>query len=316
VNLDDLRTPRRPQRSGPRRIGSRAFLFWLLALGAGGLAALLLHGYVQSRVSANVATTSKVAVAAETLDLATPLSEHNIRMTDWPDSVPALDAIRNPKQLFGRVVVTKVVKGQMLLESMLAPKESGTGLAALIPPSMRAVAVRVDDVVGVAGFIHPEDRVDVIVTIRPDNNAETMSKVILQNVEVLTVGQEMEAKDGVRNKPLSVTVATLLVTPSGSEKLALAANQGKLLLSLRGRSDVNEASTAGVVPTALLGGHPEPARGPAPADRPPATLPRKHAPSVALATPNKAELPPQRQTVEILRGDRFEQRRFDVRGTP
>lgn len=314
--LDDLKSTRRPQRSGSRTIGSRAFLFWLLALAAGGLAALLLHAYVKSRVGAGVATTSKVAVVVSNLELATSLAEEHIRMVDWPDAVPAPEAIRDVKPLIGRVLITKVVKGQLLLESMLAPKESGKGLAALIPPSMRAVAVRVDDVVGVAGFIHPEDRVDVIVTIKPSSNAEPMSKVILQNVEVLTVGQEIETKDAVRNKPVSVTVATLLVTPEGSEKLALAANQGKLLLSLRSRADVSEASTTGVVPTALLGARAEPARAVTTSERSPASPPRKRVTNVVLATPSRPAPSPQKETVEILRGDRFEKRRFEGEGSP
>jgi pilus assembly protein CpaB len=320
VALDDLRSQIRTPRGGSaRRVGSRAFLFWLLALGTGGISALLIHAYIKSSVNSAVVTTSKIAVAAANLQLATALAEEHVQMVDWPDVVPAPNAVKDAKTILGRVLVTKVVKGQILLDSMFAPRESGKGLAALIPPSMRAVAVRVDDVVGVAGFIHPEDRVDVIVTIRPSkpDNAEPMSKVILQNVEVLTVGQEIETKDGVRNKPVSVTVATLLVSPEGSEKLALAASQGKLLLSLRSRSDSRETVTSGVVPTALLGTPiaPPPPK-PAQAVAPPPPVRKRTGTLVAASTPVKAAPPPEKPVVEILRGDRLEQRRLDGKRTP
>jgi pilus assembly protein CpaB len=309
--MDDLKIGGRTRREGgPRQFGARAFLFWALALGAGGTAAYLLHSYVRTTKTAAPAT-RKVALAAMDLALATTLQPEHIQMVDWPDSLPAPDAFRERNDAVGRVLLGKVVKGQILLEPMFAPRDSGKGLAALIPPSMRAVAVRVDDVVGVAGFIHPEDRVDVIVTIRPSKpeNAEPTSKVILQNIEVLTVGQEIETKDGARNKPIPVTVATLLVTPEGSEKLALAGSQGKLLLSLRSKSDDKQAETAGVVPSTLLGQ--DVGRGAVALE---SRRPRgdKNAPA---ATPTAAEptRAPDKQIVEILRGDRFEQRKFDVK---
>ena len=211
------------------------------------------------------------------------------------------------------MLLTKVVKGQLLLEPMFAPRGSGKGLAALIPPTMRAEAVRVDDVVGVAGFIHPEDRVDVIVTIRPTKpeNAEPTSKIILQNVEVLTVGKEMETKDNTRNKAMPVTVATLLVTPEGSEKLALAANQGRLLLTLRSRADSQVAETPGIVPSALLaaaGAVPRPV-----APEPTSRRWRSSSSSAPAPTPTAETKPPEKQVVEILRGDRFEQRKFEAK---
>ncbi len=311
--MDDLKLGGRSRRDlEPRRFGARAFLFWALALGAGSAAAYLIHAYVKTNVRMAAPPTSKIALAALDLDLATTLQPEHIHMVDWPDSVAAPNAVRNAKDAVGRVLLSKVVKGQMLLEPMFAPRDSGKGLAALIPPTMRAVAVRVDDVVGVAGFIHPEDRVDVIVTIRPTKpeNAEPTSKVILQNVEVLTVGTEMETKDTTRNKPIPVTVATLLVTPEGSEKLALAANQGRLLLTLRSRSDDKIAETAGVVPSVLLASEARAPVAPEPTGRR-----TRNTPSTGEKPPLASDVkpPPEKQVVEILRGDRFEQRKFEVK---
>ena len=293
-------------------------MFWVIALGAGGAAAYLIHSYVKTNAKA-APSLSRIAVAAMTLDLATTLQPEHIQMVAWPDSVVAPDAIRDPKDAIGRVLVNKAVKGQLLLESMLASRESGKGLAALIPPTMRAVAVAVDDVVGVAGFIHPEDRVDVIVTIRPNkpDNAETTSKVILQNVVVLTVGKEIEIKDNARNKPMPVTVATLLVSPEDSERLALAANQGRLLLSLRGRADTERPATAGMVASALLGDTPPRPEVAEAAPSPVRTVRRRtRAVSTVKEPENKEGRVEKKESVEILRGDRFERRKFDVKETP
>jgi pilus assembly protein CpaB len=208
------------------------------------------------------------------------------------------------------VLVSKTLQSELILAPKLAAREAGSGLAALIPDNMRALAVRVDDVVGVAGFVHPEDHVDVLVTIRPERGEPT-AKVILQNVKVLAVGMQVDVEDKNRGKAIPVTVATLLVTPEQSEKLALASVQGKLLLTLRSWSDQGEVVTTGVAPAALLG---EPAPRPAPATeaprraehRRPARQEEKVAQAPAAPSAN----------VEILRGDRFEERKFESKERP
>jgi pilus assembly protein CpaB len=180
------------------------------------------------------------------------------------------------------------------------------------------VAVRVDDVVGVAGFVHPEDRVDVLVTLRVRRQGggeeQTVSKIFLQNVKVLAVGKELETSESSRNKPVSATVATLLVTPEESEKLALAATHGKLLLTLRSWSDDSSVETPGAVATSLLVGA-DPLERVA-SERHEATVTRKgrkEKETGAVPVPPVAASPPQKDVVEILRGDRFEERKFDVK---
>ncbi len=314
--IDDLTSSARRRPEGTRRSGARALVFLLVALTAGGAAAMLLRFYMQASSRA-APVLAKVVVAAMELPIATTLRAEHLKEVDWPEAAQPPGTIHDQKVALGRVVITKLVKGEAILTSKLASKEAGRGLAALIPDAMRAVAVRVDDVVGVAGFVHPEDRVDVIVTMRPSkpSDAEPISKVILQNVKVLAVGKEIESNDSTRNKPMPVTVATLLVTPDDSEKLALAASQGKLLLTLRSWSDSAMVETAGMVPTAMMANASPPvvartdngddARRRSRSKREP------EPPSqAAMVTPVP---PPRKDTVEILRGDRFEERKFDAK---
>jgi pilus assembly protein CpaB len=303
---------------GSRRSGTRAAIFWAFTLVAGLGSALLIARYLNQRPGGPVVTMAKIAVATVDLPLASKIKPEDLTLADWPaDHLPA-GAVRDPKELVGRILLSRAVAGQPVLPGMLAAKNAGNGLAALIPSNMRAMAVRVDDVVGVAGFIHPDDRVDVLVTLHPTRpGAETTTKVFMQNVKVLAVGQEVEANDQARMHANPATVATLLVSPQDSERLALASTEGRLLLTLRSWTDSLPVNTGGAVAEELVG---EPAAaGPAkPAE---ATGPRPTAP-VAMrrgrgkqvpAAQSAAVLPseqPKRDVVEILRGDRFEQRNF------
>ncbi|MFL5305139.1 MAG: Flp pilus assembly protein CpaB [Polyangia bacterium] len=299
-----------------RRSGTRAALFWAFALVMGLGTALFIARYLERRPGGAVVPIAKLAVAAIDLPLAGKIRAEDLKLEDWPaDHLPA-GAIRDPKELVGRILISRVLAGQPILPGMLAAKNAGNGLAALIPANMRAMAVRVDDVVGVAGFIHPDDRVDVLVTLHPSRpGAETTSKVFLQNVKVLAVGQEVEANDQARMHANAATVATLLVSPQDAERLALASAEGRLLLTLRSWTDSLAVNTAGAVAEELVG---EPVPPPTAAKPEPA----RPAPPVAVRRgrggrqpgPAPAMLPgegaPKKDVVEILRGDRFEERKF------
>ncbi|HVR60918.1 MAG TPA: Flp pilus assembly protein CpaB [Polyangia bacterium] len=310
---------RRAAEGGARRSGVRALLFWAITIGAGLMAALMITRYLDRRPMTASTPMAKIAVAVADIPLATKLKAEHVNMVEWPAGNLPPGAMRDVKEVVDRIVTARVLQGEPILAGKLAAKEAGNGLAALIPANMRAVAVRVDDVVGVAGFIHSEDRVDVIVTIRPSRppDAEPTSKVILQNVKVLAVGKEIDTDDRSRNTANPVTVATLLVNPEESEKLALAANEGRLLLTLRSWTDNEAVATGGVFPSALLGDavprSSEPVAAAVPDMMPvpePVRARRVHAPPrhpVAGADPHHHE------TVEILRGDRFEERKFDAR---
>jgi pilus assembly protein CpaB len=310
--------------TGSRRSGSRAVLFWGVAATAGLGAALLIARYLDSQTVTVSAPVAKIVVAAVDLPMATRLKADQLKTVDWPLSALPVGAFRDPKDVVDRVLISHLGAGEPLRPGQLAAKDAGNGLAALIPAQMRAMAVRVDDVVGVAGFIHPDDRVDVIVILRPPKpaDAEPTSKVILQNVKVLAVGKEIEVADQARRQANPVTVATLLVNPAQAEKLALAANEGRLVLTLRSWTDTNSVATGGSNPSTLLSeagvrfgadevaadGDKSPGAG---ATRVPVA--RRGAGVVHRAPAVTTTKPPEKtkEVVEILRGDRFEERKFD-----
>ncbi len=302
-----------------RRSGTRAALFWAFALVAGLATALFISRYLNTRQAGSAVPMAKIVVAAMDMPLAGKIRPEDLKLSEWPAEHLPLGAVRDPKEVVDRILISRVLAGQPVLPGMLAAKNAGNGLAALIPPNMRAMAVRVDDVVGVAGFIHPDDRVDVLVTLHPSRpGAETVTKVFMQNVKVLAVGQEVEANDQARMHANPATVATLLVSPQDSERLALASAEGRLLLTLRSWTDSLPVNTGGAVAEELVG-DPTAATGPAkPADaagpHPAGPVPtrRGRGKQVAAAQPSPV-LPseqPKRDVVEILRGDRFEQRNF------
>ena len=297
-----------------RRSGTRAALFWAFTLVAGLASALLIARYLDKRPGGAVTPMAKIAVAAVDLPLASKIKPEHLRLEDWPADHLPVGAVRDPKELVGRILLSRALAGQPVLLGMLAAKNAGNGLAALIPPSMRAMAVRVDDVVGVAGFIHPDDRVDVLVTLQPNRpGAEPTTKIFMQNVKVLAVGQEVEANDQARMHANPATVATLLVSPQDSERLALAAVQGRLLLTLRSWTDSQAVNTEGAIPDELVGepqvaaAAQKPAAEPAPAR---GARGRGRSRQVAAQPPALPSEQPKKDVVEILRGDRFEQRNF------
>ena len=307
---------RRASEAGARRTGVRAVAFWGIAIVAGLLAALLITRYLERRTVSVSTPTSKIVVAAMDLPLATHLRPEQLRMADWPVTAMPPGAIRDVKDAIDHILTSRVLEGEPLLPGKLAARDAGNGLAALIPANMRAIAVRVDDVVGVAGFVHPDDRVDVIVTIHPAKpaDAEPISKVILQNVKVLAVGKELEVNDRNRNQANPATVATLLVNPEESEKLALSATEGRLMLTLRSWTDNQAVITQGMNASTLISDSSTKPREVVVVAPPPRRAPMRVAQSAPLVPAAGAAAPAGHgNVVEILRGDRFEERKFETK---
>jgi pilus assembly protein CpaB len=192
--------------------------------------------------------TQDVVIAAKDIPAGSTIAEAmlkdgTVRAIKWPKaSVPA-GAFGNPTEVIGKVNRVKIMGNEPILESRLSGE--GAGLTVRLEPGKRAMAVRVDEIIGVSGFIVPDDRVDVIVTTMPPgvtNNDARLSKIVLQNKRVLSVAQSTEQKDG---KPQVARSITLEVSPEEAEKLSLAYQEGPIVLALRGVGDETEPKTIG-----------------------------------------------------------------------
>jgi pilus assembly protein CpaB len=186
-----------------------------------------------------------VAVAVVDIPLGTTINSNQIALSSWPRDLQPKDAFTAVKPAEGRVALRDFLRGEPIVESKLVPTDKSSGLLSLkVPAGMRAFSVKVNEVVGVGGFIVPDSRVDVVVTtaVSPQRQQEQVSKTFLQDVQVLAAGQIVEQKD---NKPVTVGTVTLAVTPEDAEKLALASNDGKIQLVLRNFSDNKKVETPG-----------------------------------------------------------------------
>jgi pilus assembly protein CpaB len=161
------------------------------------------------------------------------------------------------KAALNRGLIASVVAGEPLLESKLAPLGAGGGLPPQIEPGTRALSVKVNEVIGVAGFVVPGTRVDVFVTIGMQN--EAAARLVVSNVQVLTAGTKFDQEEAKKDaKPIPTTVVTLMVTPRDAERIILAANQGQIMLALRNPLDTKPTQTPGVSTSSLLAGAPAP----------------------------------------------------------
>jgi len=209
--------------------------------------------------------TTKIAVAMIDIEIGSRLTPQLIRMADWPSaSVPA-NAISTEAELIDRVVKINVQRGEPILESKLAPVGAKAGLSAVVAPGKRAMTVRVNDVIGVAGFALPGNYVDIVVNTQEEGKAQvattdkSISKIILEHILVLAVAQEANRDD---TKPKVVTAVTLEVTPEEAEILDLARSVGTLSLVLRNQVDTKPPQTLGATKTLLLTGLRGPATAP------------------------------------------------------
>jgi pilus assembly protein CpaB len=194
-----------------------------------------------------------IVVAAASLPIGTRLTKEHVKLVAWPKSSAIPGTFESIDAVIGRGLTSSVLEHEPISEARIAPTGAGAGLPPAIPPGMRAISVKVDEVVGVAGFVVPGTHVDVIVTIGARGGHEQSSRVVVSNVTVLTAGtryDQEEAKDG---KPIRSTVVTLLVKPEDAEKVALAESEGEILLTLRNPLDTSTVTTTGIKLGALIG---------------------------------------------------------------
>jgi pilus assembly protein CpaB len=234
---------------------NRIFAVLALAILAGGGLAYGTYNVINNNQSpkAEAQPTQGVVVARGDLQLGAELKADDLVIVNFPKGQAPEGTFTNPADIVGRGVISPMVKGEIVLPAKLASKEAGVGLPPVIPDGMRALSVRVNEVIGVAGYVLPGARVDVLATASPtDAHADMTTKVILSNVQVVTAGTRLE-QDQEKGKPMQVTVVTLLVFPEQAERLALASTEGKIQLALRNPLDQGAPETPGIRPGTLLG---------------------------------------------------------------
>jgi pilus assembly protein CpaB len=255
---------------------------------------VLTYGWLKQSIGsqAQARETQPVVVAAVDIPWGTSITAGMLKTSPFLKESLAPGHFADPAQVVGRTIVQPVKTGEPIFETKLAPTTvAAGGVAALVTPKKRAMGVKVDKVVGVSGFIHPGNRVDVLVTISKAERANhPETKIVLENILVLATGTELE-KSGRQEKPAQVDVITLEVTPEEGEKLALAATEGKLQLALRNFSDNSSAETKGTTIPALFSrsaSTEKPAKQPA----------------------TRKSAPPPSYTVETIRGSKVTETNF------
>lgn len=220
---------------------------------------IILH--VQAPTHSVAAT--KVVVAAHDLQVGALIHDYDLVEIGWAGALPE-EAVKSRQDALGRGVIATIYQNEPILERRLAPKGAGAGLASTIPVGMRAVALRVNEVVGLAGFVLPGMRVDVLVAGNAPGPEQTwtgtLCRTVLQNIEVLSAGQKIEKN--VEGKPESAQVVNLLVTPDQAEILNLASSETKVQLVLRNPLDTKEEVTHGTSIASLFGQSGRPAAAP------------------------------------------------------
>jgi pilus assembly protein CpaB len=261
------------------------------------------------RAAARQQTNEEIVVAVVNMDLAETITSKHVKVLPWPRQAVPTGAIRSLADAEGRVVRSSIVAGEPLLDGKLAPQLSGKGgiMPMLVPEGQRAVTIKVDDAVREAGFVLPNSRVDVFVSMaKAANSQERIAKLILQDVVVLAAGQAVEMRD---NRPVSVTTVTLALTPDQAERLALAQNEGKLTIGMRNLRDKQLIQTAGATRDTLLGV--TPAAAPVAGGLKPAATRKAQAPAAPAVVASPLPAPKiATHTVAVIRSGKVSEQVF------
>jgi len=220
-----------------------------------------------------------------------------VKAVSWPADSQVPGSFSDSQKVLDRGAIDSIALNEPLTESKLAAVGAGAGLPPTIPPGMRAISVRVNEVIGVAGFVVPGTRVDVLVTLEGrGEGVESVARVVVSNIQVLTAGtrfdQEKARQDG---RPIPTSVVTLLVSPEDAERIALVSAEGRITLTLRNPLDTLPTETHGIRMAGLMGMQPAPPVS----EKPPAV---RRAPAQAAAPAPRPPDPPKPYTVEAIRG--------------
>lgn len=284
----------------------RVVIILMAALVVAAVASYVVYRMVEVRVAKGPVQITHVVIAARNLEIGALVGDSDLKMGDWPGPM-AKGMVTSKAAITGRGVISPMYEGEPILDYRLALTGAGGGMAATIPAGMRACAVKVNDVVGVAGFVVPGMRVDVLVTgTSPNERTSSGPKVrtLLQNIQVLSAGQNIQ-KDA-EGKPVQVQVVNLLVTPEQAEVLSLASNETKIQLVLRNPLDQEKPKTPGSAVASIFGDLRSPAPSAAPRVRPllaKVQLPKQPPPPMIPVAPTV-------YVIEVLNGPKKSETKF------
>ena len=274
---------------------TRLLMIGALALALGAFVSFAVYRTLKSKTSSGNEPSVEVMVAARDIQVGSKLEDKDLRLARFSMASVPIGAYLSKTKLLGRGVVQPIAQGEFILPAKLAAENAGSGLPSMIPPGMRAVSVRVNEVVAVAGFATPGTRVDVLLTGNPSGSADRQTTTVLENVQVLATGQKLErnAAGEAQNAP----VITLLVSPDDAQRLTLASSEGRIQLALRNPLDTRDQDLNSTKEATLY-------RGAIPPPLPKAaSAPRRTVVPVTVSPPP--------YTIEMIKGDKRETKKFD-----
>jgi pilus assembly protein CpaB len=276
---------------------NRLLMIGFVALALGAVVSLLVYRNLQGRAAVDNRPGIDVVVAAGDLPVGSKIEDKDIKVVRFPtgDLPPHLYNLKS--QVIGRGVVLPIAQGEFVLPGKLAGANAGYGMPSLIPPGMRAVSVRVNEVVSVANFVQPGTRVDVLLTGNPNGANEQQTTTVLENVAVLATGQKLERNAA--GEASAASVITLLVSPDDAQKLTLAGNQGHIQLTLRNPIDTRQEDLSSVKTDTLY----KNVSAPAPVAAAPRPKGKKTATTMVPAAPAVYE-------IEVIRGEKKDVTKF------
>jgi pilus assembly protein CpaB len=277
---------------------TRLLLIGFVALALGAIVSYSVYRTLQTKTGGDAVPGVEVVVAANDIAVGAKVGESDVKTVRYTAADLPANAFHLKTSVVGRGAILPIARGEFFLPNKLAGENAGAGMPSLIPPGMRAISVRVNEVIGVAGFVVPGTRVDVLLTGNPSGAPEQQTTTVLENVAVIATGQKLERNTA--GEPQVTPVITLLVSPDDAQKLTLATTQGKIQLALRNPLDTKQQELASVSTGSLYKGVPTPVHAAAP------TRPK----SIKRTTPVPVTALPSGFSVEVIKGTKKDVTKF------